>query len=52
VDVRLRCTKGVLPGALEAGAAQIVGRELRAIDAYARELLEGSLVLDGWPLRP
>jgi S-adenosylmethionine synthetase len=51
-DVRLRCAMGVRPDALEARTAEIVRRHLFAIDSYARELIEGSLVLDGWPLRP
>jgi S-adenosylmethionine synthetase len=51
-DLRLRCAKGVRPGALEARATEIVRRHLLAIDSYARDLIEGSLVLDGWPLRP
>jgi S-adenosylmethionine synthetase len=52
VEVRLRCAKGVRPGSLEARVAEVVRRHLSALDAYARELIEGSLVLDGWPLRP
>jgi S-adenosylmethionine synthetase len=51
-DVRLRCAQGVRPDALEARATEIVRRHLLGIDSYARDLIEGSLVLDGWPLRP
>jgi S-adenosylmethionine synthetase len=51
-DVRLRCAKGVRAAAFERNVAEIVRRHLDAIDAYARELVEGSLGLDRWPLRP
>jgi S-adenosylmethionine synthetase len=50
-DVRLRCAHGVRAAALEPDAAEIVQRHLDAIDSYARELVEGSLALDRWPLR-
>jgi S-adenosylmethionine synthetase len=52
VDVRLRCAPGSRPAALEPRAAEIVRRHLAAIRSYPRDLIEGSLVLDGWPLRP
>jgi S-adenosylmethionine synthetase len=51
VDVRLRCGPA-LPAALEARTGEIVREHLAAIDGYARELIQGSLVPDGWPLRP
>ncbi len=51
-DVRLRCAHGLRPDALEARTTEIVRRHLLAIDSYARDLIEGSLILDGWPLRP
>jgi S-adenosylmethionine synthetase len=51
-EVRLRCAEGVRAGALEGRAAEIVRRHLDAIPGYARELVDGALGLDRWPLRP
>jgi hypothetical protein len=52
VDVRLRCAPGARPATLEPRAEEIVRSHLAAIRSYPRDLIEGSLVLDGWPLRP
>jgi S-adenosylmethionine synthetase len=52
VDVRVRCAPGARASALEPRTREIVRGHLAAIRDYARELIEGSLVLDGWPLRP
>ena len=51
-DVRLRCAKGVHAAGLEPSTAEIVRRHLDAIHGYARELIEGTLALDRWPLHP
>jgi S-adenosylmethionine synthetase len=50
-DVRLRCARGVRVEALAPRASEIVRAHLERIDTYARELIEGSLALDRWPLR-
>jgi S-adenosylmethionine synthetase len=49
-DVRLRCASGVRAEALAPRASEILRGHLERIDRYARELIEGSLALDRWPL--
>jgi S-adenosylmethionine synthetase len=50
-DVRLRCLGGAPAAASASAVAEILRRHLAEIDAYAGELVAGSLALDRWPLR-